>query len=57
MIRTESEDEYLDRICGISKPKKAKKKAKKEENITIFGYDWKDIQAMQMGIYKPKVIK
>lgn len=52
----ETQDEYLDRICSI-KPKRAKIKPKKDdENIKIFGYEWKDIQAMQSGTYKRKYV-
>ena len=56
----ETQEEYLDRICN-GKPRKAKKtkkakKAKKTEK-SIFGYSWEDIQAMQQGTYKRRLIK
>ena len=55
---SETQDEYLNRICGISKPKKKRsRKAKEDPSQIIFGYKWEDIQAMQQGTYKPKVIK
>ena len=52
----ESQDQYLDRICG-NKPKKAKKKNKNTCDNLIFGYKWEDIQAMQQGTHKPRTIK
>ena len=53
----ETQEEYLDRICG-NKPKKAKGKSKKENTDgLIFGYSWEDIQSMQQGTYKRKIIK
>ena len=55
----ETENEYLDRLCSI-KPKKKhtrKRNAKNTYDSLIFGRSWDDIQAMQMGTYKPKLIK
>ena len=51
---TETQEEYLDRICN-KKPKKKTIKAKKIEK-PIFGYSWEDIQAMQQGTYKRRYI-
>jgi hypothetical protein len=55
----ETQEEYLDRICGTSKPKKKRKRKKiaEDPNQMIFGYKWEDIQAMQNGTYKRRVIK
>ena len=53
----ESQEDYLDRICGVSKPKKIRKrKAKEDPNQIIFGHKWSDIQAMQQGTYTPKKV-
>ena len=52
----ETQEEYLDRICG-NKVKKAKKKNKNTCDNLIFGYKWEDIQAMQKGTYKRRLIK
>jgi hypothetical protein len=57
---TETQDQYLDRICGITKPKKIRKrKAKKIQGTDeiLPGYSWDTIQAMQQGTYIPQVIK
>jgi hypothetical protein len=56
----ETEDQWLDRICGITKPKKIRKpKAKKIQGTDeiLPGYSWDTIQAMQQGTYKPRMIK
>ncbi len=50
----ETQEKYLNRIYG--KKTKKTKKAKKAEK-PIFGYSWEDIQAMQQGTYKKRLIK
>ena len=50
----ETQEEYLDRICN---KKKAKKPKKREKDVPIFGYSWDDIQAMQQGTYKRRLVK
>ena len=56
-IMTETQDQYLDRICALKPKKKRKTKQKDDPDQIIFGYKWKDIQAMQQGTYKRKAIK
>lgn len=57
----ETEDEYLDRICGITQKKVKKvrtKKAKISGDFKILpGYTWDDIQTMQRGTYQRRLIK
>ena len=52
----ETQEEYLDRICSTPKPKKKRKTKKTQVQPKIFGYDWTDIQAMQQGTYKRKML-
>lgn len=56
----ETQDEYLDRICG-NKKTKLKRKPKDARSSapsgTYFGYTWDEIQAMQTGTYKRRIVK
>jgi hypothetical protein len=59
-IMAETQDHYLDRICGTVKPKKIRKPKANEIQGTdeiLPGYSWNIIQAMQQGTYKARVIK
>lgn len=58
-MSNETQGEYLDRICSKAKPIKRPKKRlvlKPNNDKLIFGYKFTDIQAMQQGTYKPRLV-